>query len=363
MKTGPFAEHSSVLYGISNVYAWTKVNSGLIKMYIVEVSSLVIITQLSCWQGWYRTSTKYLVAWLRIWYFPSIRLVWYPTGYWTFQSGGGREVVCILGLQEKFEIDHSWEWKSYQPSVFLVWTLSIKYVAQSVLPRPWAVTLAWSIRYNYVIKGLFSQHGSHMLVIVAIYHHSAHIFFILLLFFRYWASSLSFSILCLVHWYQSNQKTSSKSRFEYCNFLNPLFWASGHWEPWGVRALEGCGYPCPLDSNFKTRYAWHKSSKPLLLLHRGTGCGFVGVRGLELKRNSCVGVQIVPPYLSVCERYVRVALWNNSRFRYDCFFVMRPYLGGGWRGTQQEFGQGGSADSMKPWPCSRHKRCKFCYPV
>ena len=74
----------------------------------------------------------------------------------------------------------------------------------------------------------------------------------------------------------------------------------------------------------------------------------MGVRGLELKRNSCVGVQIVPPYLSVCERYVRVALWNNSLFRYDCFFVMRPYLGGGWRGTQQEFGQGGSADSMKP---------------
>ena len=24
---------------------------------------------------------------------------------------------------------------------------------------------------------------------------------------------------------------------------------------------------------------------------------------------------------------------------------------------------GGSADSTKPWPCSRHKRCKFCYPV
>ena len=31
--------------------------------------------------------------------------------------------------------------------------------------------------------------------------------------------------------------------------------------------------------------------------------------------------------------------------------------------TQQEFGWGGSADSAKPWPCSRHKRCKFCYPV
>ena len=24
---------------------------------------------------------------------------------------------------------------------------------------------------------------------------------------------------------------------------------------------------------------------------------------------------------------------------------------------------GGSSDTTKPWPCSRHKRCKFCYPV
>lgn len=37
MKTGPFAEHSNVLWGISSVKTWGKVNSGLIKMYKAEV--------------------------------------------------------------------------------------------------------------------------------------------------------------------------------------------------------------------------------------------------------------------------------------------------------------------------------------
>lgn len=36
-KTGPFAEHSNILWGISGVAHWGKVNSGLIKMYKVEV--------------------------------------------------------------------------------------------------------------------------------------------------------------------------------------------------------------------------------------------------------------------------------------------------------------------------------------
>ena len=37
VKTGPFAEHSNALWGISSVAEWTKVNSGLIKMYKAEV--------------------------------------------------------------------------------------------------------------------------------------------------------------------------------------------------------------------------------------------------------------------------------------------------------------------------------------
>ena len=37
VKTGPFAEHSNTLWGISSVAEWTKVNSGLIKMYKAEV--------------------------------------------------------------------------------------------------------------------------------------------------------------------------------------------------------------------------------------------------------------------------------------------------------------------------------------
>ncbi len=37
VKTGPFAEHSNQLWNISSVPSWSKVNSGLIKMYIAEV--------------------------------------------------------------------------------------------------------------------------------------------------------------------------------------------------------------------------------------------------------------------------------------------------------------------------------------
>merc|ERR1712013_661055 len=37
VKSGQFAEHSNVLWGISAVPRWEKVNSGLIKMYKAEV--------------------------------------------------------------------------------------------------------------------------------------------------------------------------------------------------------------------------------------------------------------------------------------------------------------------------------------
>ena len=37
VKSGPFFEHSNTLYGISNVPTWSKVNSGLLKMYKAEV--------------------------------------------------------------------------------------------------------------------------------------------------------------------------------------------------------------------------------------------------------------------------------------------------------------------------------------
>ena len=37
VKNGPFAEHSNVLWGISSVQHWSKVNSGLLKMYKAEV--------------------------------------------------------------------------------------------------------------------------------------------------------------------------------------------------------------------------------------------------------------------------------------------------------------------------------------
>ncbi len=37
VKNGPFAEHSNQLWNISGVGTWSKVNSGLIKMYKAEV--------------------------------------------------------------------------------------------------------------------------------------------------------------------------------------------------------------------------------------------------------------------------------------------------------------------------------------
>lgn len=44
VKTGPFAEHSNQLWGISGVSQWSKVNSGLIKMYKVEVCTILLET-------------------------------------------------------------------------------------------------------------------------------------------------------------------------------------------------------------------------------------------------------------------------------------------------------------------------------
>ncbi|KAJ3359332.1 Serine/threonine-protein phosphatase 2A activator [Allomyces javanicus] len=45
MKQGPFFEHSPMLYDISGVPLWSKVNSGLLKMYIAEVLSKFPIVQ------------------------------------------------------------------------------------------------------------------------------------------------------------------------------------------------------------------------------------------------------------------------------------------------------------------------------
>ena len=39
VKNGPFAEHSNQLWNISGVQTWSKVNSGLIKMYKAEVNA------------------------------------------------------------------------------------------------------------------------------------------------------------------------------------------------------------------------------------------------------------------------------------------------------------------------------------
>ena len=44
-KTGPFSEHSSTLWGISNVQEWSKVSSGLLKMYKAEVLSKFPVIQ------------------------------------------------------------------------------------------------------------------------------------------------------------------------------------------------------------------------------------------------------------------------------------------------------------------------------
>ena len=45
MKTGPFAEHSPILYDVSGVPNWGKVNGGMMKMYKVEVLSKFPIMQ------------------------------------------------------------------------------------------------------------------------------------------------------------------------------------------------------------------------------------------------------------------------------------------------------------------------------
>lgn len=44
-KTGPFAEHSNVLWNISGVAGWGKVNSGMIKMYKAEVMGKFPVVQ------------------------------------------------------------------------------------------------------------------------------------------------------------------------------------------------------------------------------------------------------------------------------------------------------------------------------
>ncbi|CAG9863250.1 unnamed protein product [Phyllotreta striolata] len=45
VKTGPFAEHSNQLWSISGVSTWSKINSGLIKMYKAEVLSKYPLVQ------------------------------------------------------------------------------------------------------------------------------------------------------------------------------------------------------------------------------------------------------------------------------------------------------------------------------
>ena len=44
-KSGAFFEHSPVLYDISGVQSWTKINSGLLKMYEAEVTGKFVVAQ------------------------------------------------------------------------------------------------------------------------------------------------------------------------------------------------------------------------------------------------------------------------------------------------------------------------------
>ncbi|XP_046736191.1 serine/threonine-protein phosphatase 2A activator-like isoform X1 [Diprion similis] len=45
VKTGPFAEHSNQLWNVSAVFSWSKVNSGLIKMYKAEILAKFPVVQ------------------------------------------------------------------------------------------------------------------------------------------------------------------------------------------------------------------------------------------------------------------------------------------------------------------------------
>ena len=45
VKTGPFHEHSTQLWNISGVESWTKVNTGLVKMYKAEILAKYPIIQ------------------------------------------------------------------------------------------------------------------------------------------------------------------------------------------------------------------------------------------------------------------------------------------------------------------------------
>ena len=41
VKTGPFAEHSNTLWGVSGAKTWDKVQNGMMKMYKAEVLTLI----------------------------------------------------------------------------------------------------------------------------------------------------------------------------------------------------------------------------------------------------------------------------------------------------------------------------------
>ena len=46
-KTGPFAEHSPMLWGMTSVQHWQKINTGLMKMYKAEVTQVEIEHEVS----------------------------------------------------------------------------------------------------------------------------------------------------------------------------------------------------------------------------------------------------------------------------------------------------------------------------